>query len=383
MTTTLTDRSVQGLRPKDRRYEVRDTLVPGLYVDVTKAGAKNFILCTRYPGKRHPGRRTLGKVGVMTLAQARSTAREWLELIARGIDPEHGRRSQDFSVVIEEFITRAVRDKRKGHDVEADIRRELIPAWGNKAIGDIKPDDVLRLIERIVDRGAIYQAHNVFSHIRRFFNWCRGRNLIDRSPCDWLKPAAVIGRAKDPRQRVLTDDELRRVWSVVDQMTYPYGPLFKLLTLTGARKSEVSDAKWGEFDFKASVWTIPPERFKSDTTHIVPLTPWVVSILQGLYRFTGDCVFSTDGGRKPVNGFSKAKRRIDQAAAIVEPWVIHDLRRSVRSRLSELRVPEAVAELLIGHGRKGLARVYDQHKYLQERREALLLWEQRLREIVT
>jgi integrase len=382
--TTLTDRGVRGLRPKDKRYEVRDTVVPGLYVDVTKSGAKSFILCTRYPGKLHPGRRTLGKVGVMTLADARATARAWLESIAKGVDPqEHDRRSQEtkFSVVVEEFIARHVRTKRKARDVEREIRSELVPAWRNKAIGEITTRDVLVLIERIVDRGAKYQAHNIFSHARKFFNWCVGRDLLNRSPCDRLKPSALIGE-REPRQRVLTDDEVRTIWTATDQMPYPHGAYFKLLLLTGARKSEVSGASWSEFDFDKQLWTIPQERFKSKSPHMVPLLPWAMSILQDLPRFTrGDFVFTTTSGAKPINGFSKTKTQLDRLASISE-WNIHDLRRTVRTRMSELRVPEPVAEMVIGHARKGLARVYDQHRYLVEMRDALSLWEGRLRLIV-
>jgi integrase len=384
MTTTLTDRFVQGLKARNTRYEVRDTLVPGLYVDVTKAGAKNFVLCTRYPNQRHPGRRTIGKVGVMSLANARATAREWLQLIAQGIDPHERNRQQcdmQFAVVIEEFLTRHVRQKRKHADVEREIRKELIPPWRNKAIDAITRDDVRTLIERIVDRGAKYQAHNIFSHARKFFNWCIGRGLIDHSPCDRLKPAALIG-VKQPRQRVLTDDELRAVWAATDELPYPNGPFYKMLMLTGARKTEVSDAAWSEFDFDKSMWTIPAERFKSNAMHMVPLTPWAKQILRSLPRFTrGDYVFTTTSGIKPINGFSKSKSELDALASIPE-WNIHDLRRTVRTRLSELRVRENVAEMVIGHARKGLARVYDQHQYRDEMREALEAWERKLRSIV-
>ena len=95
------------------------------------------------------------------------------------------------------------------------------------------------------------------------------------------------------------------------------------------------------------------------------------------------------GGLKPVNGFSKGKDKLDQAMKVQlggcapSPWVIHDIRRTVRTRLSELRVPEHVAERVIGHARKGLLRIYDQHRYQDEMREALEAWEARLRAIVS
>jgi integrase len=174
-----------------------------------------------------------------------------------------------------------------------------------------------------------------------------------------------------------------------------------MLVLTGQRKSEVGKARWREFDLGARVWTVPPERFKSDATHLVPVTDAVAGILQTLPRFrNGDHLFSTTFGEKSVSGFSKAKERLDRmmlrtlkalarkqgdepAHVTLEPFVLHDIRRTMRTRLSGLRVPEPVAEMVIGHGKKGLARTYDQHQYLAEMREALEAWEARLREIVT
>jgi integrase len=172
-------------------------------------------------------------------------------------------------------------------------------------------------------------------------------------------------------------------------MEYPYGPLLKLLTLSGTRKSEAAEARWREFDLPGKLWTIPAERFKSDNIHVVPLTADMLAILEGLPRFkAGDHLFSTTWGRKPVNGFSKGAARLTRLmreelrGAELPPFVIHDIRRTVRSRLSAL-VPQVVAEQVIGHGRKGLGRVYDQYEYADEVRNALGLWGAKLRAIVT
>ena len=157
----------------------------------------------------------------------------------------------------------------------------------------------------------------------------------------------------------------------------------RLLLLTGARKSEVAEARWSEFDLKKKIWTVPPERFKSNASHLVPLSDAAIAIIESLPRFTkGDHLFTTTYGEKPVGGFSKAKARLDKLMS-ASPWVIHDIRRTVRTRLASLRVSDLVAEMVIGHGRKGIQRVYDQHTYEPEMREALELWAARLRDIVT
>src|SRR5262249_2654918 len=150
--------------------------------------------------------------------------------------------------------------------------------------------------------------------------------------------------------------------------------------------SEVSDARWGEFDIGGALWTVPSERFKSDRQHLVPLSGDALNLLCSVPRFVGDCVFSTNAGQKPVDGFSKAKARLDAAMQVllgdVQPFVVHDLRRTVRSRLSELRVPPVVAELVIGHSLPGLLRVYDQWDHIEERRAALEKWATRLHQII-
>lgn len=125
----------------------------------------------------------------------------------------------------------------------------------------------------------------------------------------------------------------------------------------------------------------------------MPLTDDVIELLRTLPCFkSGDYLFSSVAGRVPVNGFSKAKQRLDSLMleelrkdddeATLPPFVIYDLRRTVRTKLSSLRIPDTVAEMVIGHGRKGLQRVYDQHKFLDEMREALEAWNARLHAIV-
>jgi integrase len=177
--------------------------------------------------------------------------------------------------------------------------------------------------------------------------------------------------------------------------------MIRALMLTGARLDEVAGARWREFDWPRRLWSVPAERYKSKAEHIVPLSNDAVALFDNLPRWSnGDYLFSTRVGRKPddtkaskrarkkpdgkkpVNGFSKAKARIDAHIGEVPHWVLHDIRRTVRTRLSALRIPDPIAEMVIGHAKKGLARVYDQHKYVDEMREALEAWSACLRRIV-
>jgi hypothetical protein len=113
-----------------------------------------------------------------------------------------------------------------------------------------------------------------------------------------------------------------------------------------------------------------------------------MALLQSLPRFTGDCVFSYTHGRTPMSISAPLKRRLDakMARELGRPpplgYVLHDVRRTVRSNLPRLRVPTEISELVIGHTKRGLHKVYDQYAYLDEKREALTLWAGYLRGVV-
>ena len=397
----LTDRKLKALKPADagKRYDVMDTDVRNLGVRVTDKGLRTFILVARFPGSSNPTRRAIGEYPTVMLEKARKTARMWLDLISAGIDPkeelerkkraELRKRADTFESAVDEYAKRVLPKQRRGKIVEHELRQEFCERWGGRAITSIERRDVTDAIKDVVDRGAMYQAHNLLGHLRAFFNWAISTEDygLEYSPCDRIRPKLLIGERK-PRQRVLTDVELKAFWLATGKMAYPFGPLFRLLLLTGCRKSEMGEARWREIEQDKRLLTIPPERFKSDAPHLVPLTREVETILASLPRFTtGDYLFSTTYGAKPVHGPARAKDRLDRLMAEeLEEFTafrLHDLRRTMRTRLASLKVPDTVAEMVIGHGKRGLGRVYDQHRYLDEIREALELWARLLRDIVT
>jgi integrase len=405
MKEVLTDKLLKSLKPapEGKRYERMDAVVPGFGVRVTdkvtkdKQAHRTFILFTRYPGKRHPARREIGQYGDLSLEKARDKAREWRELIRKGIDPkEHEaelrraelrRQSTTFKLVAEDYINRHVTAQRRAAEAESIIRRELIGRWGDRPLDGLTRRDVIAMVEQIVGKGTPEAARAALAQCKALINWAVARDMLEHSPADHVNPAKLIGEKKS-RQRVLTDDELRAFWKATERLSYPFGAMCRLLLFTGTRKDETAGARWREFDLEQKTWAVPPERFKSNTSHLVPLTDDALAELDALPRLNkGDHLFSTTFGAVPVSGFSKAKARLDKLMAEelgvpLPPWVLHDLRRTVRTRLASLRVPDATAEMILGHGRKGLQRVYDQHQYADEMREALTLWAARLRSII-
>ena len=186
-------------------------------------------------------------------------------------------------------------------------------------------------------------------------------------------------------------------------MPYPFGPFYRLLLLSGLRLNEVADAVWSEIDLAGGMWTIPAARMKGKNgkarAHSVPLTAGILAVLSGLPRFNrGEYLFSTTNGESPVWVSDKVKRRLD--AAMVDelrelarkhgenpakvnlpPWVNHDLRRTLQSRLSELRVSVDVVEAILAHAKPGIRGVNDPHGSLDEKRDALELWAHQLETI--
>jgi integrase len=392
----LTDRLIAGLEPapSGKRYEIFDTKVYKFGVRVTDRGAKSFILYTSFPGSS-PARRRIGRVGLMTLDTARRTAKDWLDKIEAGIDPaaeKRRQRSTSFGYVAEEYLRLAVIGKQyRAAAVQREVRRELIARWGDRPVTSITAHDLIALMDEVVGRGAPYQAHVLYGHVRRIFNWAIGRGIygVHTSPCDRLRPADAIGQKKLSRSRVLTDHELRAFWSASRVMGYPYGPLFQLLALTGQRRSEVGRARWPEFDLESRLWTIPAARTRTKVAHAVPLTADMIVILETLPRFKrGDYLFTSTFGVKPVNDYDAAKERLDSIMRAelgeLPPFVLHDVRRTMRTGLSALPVPggREVRELVIAHTQKGIQKVYDLYAYLDEKRKALELWSDRLRSIV-
>jgi integrase len=411
---TLTDRKIRSLKATGARYELRDMLVPGFCLRVSEKGARTFVLKTRYPGSANPTRRALGEYGVLSLDDAREKARKWIRLIKTGIDPalvEQRERmaairkqENSFGSVAEDWFRDKLPGERKGREVERDIRSQFMPLWEKRPIADIGELDVLSVINA-KKRTAPAQARNLLGDLKRLFSWaidqrCYGLTV---SPCDHLKPAKVIGR-KPTGRRILTDDEIFALWRAAGRTPYPHGPVYRLLMLTALRLNEAADASKSEFDPRNGIWLIPAERMKGTKgeakAHAVPLTDAIKALLDELPVFKkGPFIFTTTHGKSPIWISSWVKARIDKrmlltlralarrrgddpASVTLPRWVNHDIRRTVRSGLSRLKVPEEVREAVLAHARPGIKGTYDHHDYLDEKREALQLWERRLRDIV-
>jgi integrase len=372
----LTDRAIAAVKPAPpgKRRLLWDALVPGLALRVTDRGSRSFVLVVRYPGTRYPTPRALGTVGVISLADARDMAREWLGQIRKGVDPVAHvleRREETFAAIASGYLTRKAKDHRSREQTEAILARLVYPAFGPRPIDTITRSDVVRLLDKIEDANGPAMADRTLAHTSRVFDWHATRSDSFRTPI--VKGMKRAGA--QPRSRILTDDELRAVWRASGAYAHPFGALLRFLLLTATRRNEALYATRAEI--VGAEWTIPAARYKTGIDHVVPLSAAALAIAQG----AGEGWLFSANGRQAIGGLTRHKAAID-AASGVAGWTLHDLRRTARSLMSRAGVPSDHAERALGHVIGGVRGVYDRHAYREEKARAFEALAQQVARIV-
>ncbi len=397
----LTDLAVANVKPPaSGRIEIWDAMLPGFGLRISEKGSKSWVVMYHVRGHATGKRRlTLGRYPIISLAKARERARRIFEAASEGIDsadvqsPER-EAAPSFEKVAEQFIHRYAKAKNRGwHRQEVDLAREFAPYWGKKPIDTITRRDVLDALDRISDRSSPLRANRHLALIRKLFNWCLERGLLETWPAANVKPP---GREVS-RDRVLSDDEIRSVWTCCNAVGHPFGPIFKLLLITAQRREEVGRMRWADIDLGKGSWTIPRERSKNDVANEVPLSPLALAIIKDLPRFEGEALLfaASNGSGQPASGYSKAKLRLDRMIAArrvseglpeMPEWWLHDLRRTAASGMARLRVPPHVIERVLNHisgSQSGVAGIYNRYGYLPEKRHALDAWSRYVESLVT
>jgi integrase len=406
----LTERGLKSLQsqaPYLEPFDVMDTDVRAFGVRVLKTGEITFMLRRRFPGSKKPTRRALGRYGEKSLAEAREKARDWIALIRKGIDParaaekeaqanieaERKRKAHTVGAVLQSYFL-AKCELRSLHAMKITMERELKP-WLDRPLLDISTQDIRDLVNKIKADGHKGQARVTYTHIKSFFSWVIkiGEYGLESSPCskEKIDTETLVGQTKE-RERILDDREIAAYWRASERLAYPTGPYFKMLLLTALRRCEVSDASRDEIDRDGRRWIIPSTRMKQARAHLVPVTLAIASLLDTLPEHAGGpFLFSITGGAKPVSSFSQMKANLDKAMTeelakegrAFKAFGIHDVRRTVRSKLSELRIGDReLRERLLAHTPPKIQRTYDVHEYADEKRIALETWSRALAEIV-
>lgn len=379
----------------------------GFGLRITAAGGKAFIL--RYTVDGRERRKAIGDWPTWTLEAARAEAHDLLRGISRGNDPLEAKRRRREEPTIKELAEDWLDLHATGLKSEAAIRgyinNNVVPAIGRRKVSDVRRRDVIEIVEAKAAT-APRAAAQVLLYARRLMDYATDRDYIRANPLAGLKPSSIKVKGKrDPlrsvtRGRILDAAEMKTFWQAAETCgIHKLTELaLKMVLLTGQRPGEVAGMHVDEIEGRR--WTIPAaRRGKTETAHTVHLTDTALVIIEEakaeinrLSRRRNEpwagFVFETVPG-KPITNAALC-RAVDRSHAAlgakdVQPWgrwTPHDLRRTMRTGLSACRVRPDIAELTIGHTKRGIVAVYDQHGFDDERRAAMEAWEARLLRIV-
>ena len=291
MKKTINDKVLASLKvPETGRNAVQDAITPGLSFVITSHGAKSWYV--RYQMGKWPDRvqRTL-KLGdgALPIVDARKRANEARTLAAQGTDPAVKAAPpppaaiQTVSDAFKIYFTQKVAAKlaeRTQIEIGRTFNKDVLPAIGHKDIKLVTQSDILSMLMPIIERGAGVKANRSLTYAKTFFDWAVKRKLIPESPAEGVEaPSKEISR-----DRVLTDTELKLFWHACEKLELPFGPAFQLMALTLQRREEVAGMAWDEIDLDAATWTIPANRTKTKTKHLVTLSERADTLLKMVWE---------------------------------------------------------------------------------------------------
>ncbi len=390
--------AVDGFQSQPKEAILWDDRIAGFGLKVTPTGSKSYLFQYRLGGRAGRTRRfTIGRHGSLTPDAARRVADDLVSLVAKGIDPQQHKQDKSrraIELAFRDYAGRFVEDclkvrwKASYRDGEALLTRYAIPVLGSKPLPDIDRSDIRAVLHPV--RRKVATCRNLFAVLRRLFRWAVSEGDIPISPILGMEPPPMPTK----RDRVLGDADVRIAWNATREQGYPFGPLFRLLLITGQRLEEVSGMRWSELDRDTCMWSLPADRAKNGNPSQVPLSPLATIELIGLAKRMGrtdgwprrGLVFTTTG-ETSVSGHSRAKSRLDTAMAKIaaeqdEPfaiakWRLHDLRRTLATGMQRLGVRFEVTESILNHvsgSKSGVAGVYQLHDWGPEKVRALVAW---------
>lgn len=362
MAKMLTAKAIESLRPGPERREVVDAGQRGLRVIVQPSGVKSFAVRYRHGGR--PRKLTL-QPGI-GLAEARKLAADDMYQVAQGIDPAAAKQAEKrarqlpdtFRAIAEEYDRREGSKLRSAHWRRMALERAVLGEIGDLPIHEIRRKDIIRLLDKIEDERGPAAADSALVLLRGIMGWHAVRDDTYASPI--IK--GMQRHQQVARERVLDDDEIRRVLRAVET-SGPFGKLIAFLLFTGCRRTEA--ARMRREEIKDGVWTLPAARNKTGVELARPLSKAALEIIGSMPVIVNSSFVFTIGGRKPFASFGSHKRNFDKVSG-TSGWVLHDLRRTCRSLMARAGVPREHAERCLGHTIPGVEGTYNRHKYEAE-----------------
>lgn len=364
----------------------------GLTFTLSAKGTAAWTLRYRFAGKAKE--LTLGRYPDLTLTKARELAAEKRVEVAKGIDVAEAKQNQKraaarAAVLAKTETVQALYDDWYGRQIEGQRKEpkqvsgvftlHILPKLGRLQVTEVRPADVDAMLRPLTDRGIVQTARKALQLTKALFDYAMKRHIIAANPAapyGWKDLGGKVG----PRSRVLSRAELVKFFKAMQtQPNFPphSAAALKLLLATGVRKMELLKATWDEFDLAAGEWHIPAERTKTEEAIRIPLSPWVLAVLkeQAARRFNA-YVFPMQRTMPGKTTGHMSETTLNHALYMLQsdldPFTVHDLRRTARTHLAALGVAPYIAEMCLNHKpAKGIEAVYNVHDYFEERRAAL------------
>jgi integrase len=380
MTMKLTPKTIVGLElPPDKSDQiVWDDDVPGFGLRMRAGGTRAFVFQYKLGDRQR--RITLGAASAIDVGRARESAKDLYAQVRLGQDPAGAKAeariaaTETFAAVSKRFLAYQEKNRRPRSYLE--IQRHLLkyaaPLHGMQ-LTKIERRDVASVILAVAENSGTVTSNRVRTSLGGLFTWAMQNGLAETNP--------VVGTARGrehSRERVLSPEELSLIWRHLGDGHY--AAVMQLLMLTGQRASEIADLRWSEIHGDTIV--LSPERTKNGRSHIVPISTAVRAVLEAQpHRVGRDLIFGIAEG-SGFNGWAVRKQKLDAAiqtatGKALEPWTVHDIRRSVVTGMAEIGIAPHIIEAVVNHvsGHKNsTAGVYNKAKYQDETRAALQRW---------
>lgn len=399
----FTDIKIKALVAAGEPFEgFADDLCPGLYLRWPKGRDgtpmyKKPLWRYRYKIGGKPRSLNIGGYPEMGLAAARKAVREHRAQVATGRDPAGEKRERKAVAIAkieaiqhvrtvgqlaDEYLTRMADGRLKHPEiVRSRIEKDIRPALGKLPVGEVKPMHIDAVLQAIVDRGAPTMANDALRLLVRLFDYGIKRHYLETNPASAFDAGDAGGKEKR-RERALSLDEIATLFAAMKNAKgfTPQNDLtIRLLLLLGVRKMELSAARWAEFDLDAGIWKLPAGRTKSGADVSIPLPSLAVGLLQELKRLACGSGYVLPARKAQDRMLPHVcENTINVALAKLrhglEPFTVHDFRRTMRSQLGALKIPPHIAERCLNHKTAGVEGIYDRYDYFSERREALEAW---------
>lgn len=364
---SLNDASVRNFQPPSKGSEDHwDDKLPGFGVRVSQGGSKTFVL------KLDNSRRAIGRYPIISLSEARIEAKRMLAERTLG---KHRPQNISYEDAVKQFLE----EKRKNR------RTSTVDGYAYYIEGAFKGRLVQASHAEVLRKLNTYKTTGSYNHAlwayRAFFNWCAKRRMLTDNPI-----TGISNRATKRRSRVLTDEELIKIWRAAEQTEGSFGIIVRVLICSAMRRSECAALRAGYYSHNQQTLTLPGEITKNRRALTLPIGTLCASILHPLLQdLEQDALLFPARGKKtrPFNGWSKSKKALDTLSGVTG-WVLHDLRRTARTNFGRLGISPHIGERLVNHisAQTDMEQTYDIWTYLPEMQEAMNKWEDHLSRIL-